>query len=85
MHTQILVIDRDKKYALDLLDKLKKVCEEFNQDGRVDPDTHRITVNPDMAFDVVLVKYDGKWDVESIRSSEKALKWLYKESRGITC
>lgn len=76
--TQILVIPEDYEGALKLEQNLKKGLQSF----KFNTEETRIRERFDLVYDVVLVNYDGVWYLESIRSSEKRLKWKFKEENG---
>ena len=76
--TQILVIPEDYEGALKLEEKLKKGLEK----AKFNTEETRIKECFDLVYEVVFVKYDDVWYLESIRSSDKRLKWKFKEENG---
>ncbi len=79
MLTQICVIPEHYDQALKWLEKLNKAADELNKKNYTEND--RYTECFDMSFDVVIARHDDRWYVESIRSSEKVLKWNFKKAK----
>ena len=80
MKPVIHVLEEDKHKVPSIIKNFAEAINILNKKGHL---SSRISITYDVNFNVVLINHQGTWVIESIRSSEQALKRAFKKQNNL--